>query len=138
MCGPVPLPKGPNMVLERPLMLKIRTANAEPEAAAVLLMCAPVAADCKWFGTLSACMGLLGGVFAAEVSLESAEVFEGAGTGVGDVILAIGEAAEAGEPKGGRGWLGATQGVWSLAVLGAVAPHVHLWMLAFGFAWISS
>ena len=46
--------KCPNVVFERPLVLKIRPTNAIPKLATILLMGPPITLDSKWLATFLA------------------------------------------------------------------------------------
>lgn len=71
----MPGPKGPYMVLERPLVPKIRPTYAEPKLATVLLVGAPVPAHRERLGAPAA-RKWLGPVLAPVVGLQRVEVLE--------------------------------------------------------------
>lgn len=116
--------KGSNVVLEGALVLEVRATDAEPELPAVLLVGAPVASHCECLAALAALEGL-DAVLALVVGLQSAEVLEGLGPWVVDVVAAAGSTAVARQAKHGGG-LRSAEGFGALSVLRSVAPHVHL------------
>ena len=71
----VVLPEGPNVILERALVLEVGAAGAVPPAAAVLLVRAPVAAHGERLAALAA-EEWLGTVPALVVRLQRPEVLE--------------------------------------------------------------
>lgn len=105
-------------------MLEIRSAGADPQLPAVLLVSPPVSSDCKTLAASSAREGLRS-VFPLVVSLECSEVLEGFRPGMVDVVLAPVGAAVAGELQHG-GRLGPSQRFRALPVLRPVSPHMHL------------
>lgn len=68
-------PEGADVVLERPLVLEVRAANAEPALAAVLLVGPPVALDGERLPALPAGEGLHP-MLPLEMRLESPEVLQ--------------------------------------------------------------
>nr|GLL32151.1 hypothetical protein DM860_009871 [Ipomoea trifida] len=83
----VPLPKRPNVILQRPLVLEVGAADAEPEAPAVLLVGLPVASHREGLRALAA-RELLRPVLPLVVSLQRPEVLQGLRLRVADVVLA--------------------------------------------------
>ncbi|RAL43089.1 hypothetical protein DM860_009871 [Cuscuta australis] len=116
--------KGPNVVLEGPLVLEVRAASAVPELPAVLLVGAPVPADRKGLTALAA-RERLDPVLPLVVGLEGPEVLEGLRPRVVDVVPAPRRAAVARQPQHCRR-LRPPQRLRALSVLRPVAPHVHL------------
>lgn len=80
-------PKSANVILERPLVLKVGTTKAKPTLAAVFLVGAPVTFDGQRLAALAAGEGLVA-VLTLVVSLEGAEVFQRFGCWVVDVVFA--------------------------------------------------
>lgn len=119
------IPKGANMVLERPLVLEIRPADAEPEPPAVLLVRPPVTSHCKRLPALPA-PERLRTVLPLVVRLERPEVLQRPRPWVLDVVLAALRAAVAGKPQHRGCWLCAPKRFGAFSVLRAVSPHVHL------------
>lgn len=95
--GGVAVAESPDVVLERPLVLKIGATNTKPELAAVLLVGAPVASDGEELGALAAGEGL-GAVLALVVGLQGAEVLQGSGQRMRYVVPAPLRAAVAWQP----------------------------------------
>jgi len=122
--------EGADVVLERPLVLEVGAADAEPELAAVLLVRAPVAAHGEPLAAAAARVRPRA-VLAPVVRLQRAEVLERPRPRVLDVVPAPLRAAVARQPHQRRRRRrahrdGAAQGLGPLAVLRTVAPHVHL------------
>lgn len=84
----MPMPKSPNVVCQRPLVLEIRTTSAIPKLATILLMGSPISPHCKWLPTLSTCKGL-GSMLSLVVCLESSKIFERSWPWVVYVVLAF-------------------------------------------------
>ncbi|GER41103.1 glyceraldehyde-3-phosphate dehydrogenase A [Striga asiatica] len=106
--GPMPIPKGLDMILERPLVLEIRATRTIPQLPAVLLVGPPVTAHGKGFSAFAADKGL-DAVLPFVVGLKGAEVFKGLGTWVVNVVAAAWGATVAREPEHGS-WLRASKG----------------------------
>ena len=116
--------KSPDMILERSFVLELRPTAAEPKATAILLMGSPVSPDGKGLGAAATDEGL-DAVFSFVMGLQSAEIFEGFGARMVDVVLAAERAAVAGKAEHSRR-LDTAEGLRPAPVLRAVAPHVHL------------
>lgn len=106
--GRMSVAESADMVLERPLVLEIGPADAEPELPTVLLVGAPVSSNRKGLPALVA-HERLGAVLALVVSLEGAEVLERLRPRVVDVVLAALSAAVAWHSKHGRRWQGSSK-----------------------------
>jgi hypothetical protein len=122
--GSVAVAEGADVVLEGALVLEVRAADAEPELPTVLLVRAPVAAHRERLAALAALEGL-DAVLALVVRLQRAEVLEGFGARVVDVVAAPGRAAVARQTQHGRR-LRPPQRLRPFPVLRSMAPHVHL------------
>lgn len=79
-------PKGTNVILKRPLVLKVGTTKAKPTLAAVFLVGSPVAFDGQRLAALAATKGLVT-VLSLVMSLESAEILQWFSLRVVDVVL---------------------------------------------------
>ena len=122
--GEVLAAEGPDVVVEGALVLEVGAAGAEPALAAVLLVRAPVTLDGEGLGAAAAAEGP-GAVLALVVRLQGAEVLEWPRARVGHVVPAPGGAAVARQLQQ-RHRLRALERLRALAVLPAMAPHVHL------------
>lgn len=116
--------KGLDVILERPLVLEVRPANAVPELSTVLLVGSPVAPDSERLATLAAHEGL-DPMLALVVCLQRPEVLERLRPRVVDVVPATGCAAVAGKPEH-AGRLCASQRLGAFPVLRSMSPHMHL------------
>jgi hypothetical protein len=122
--------EGADVVLERPFVLEVGAADAEPELAAVLLVRAPVPTHGEPLAAAPARVRPRA-VLAPVVRLQRAEILERPRPRVLDVVPAAFRAAVARQPHQRRRRSrahrdGAAQGLRPLAVLRTVAPHVHL------------
>ena len=122
--GGVAPAEGPDVVLERALVLEVGAAGAAPPAAAVLLVRAPVPAHGEGLAAAAAEEGP-GAVPPPVVGLQGPEVLERPRPRVVHVVPATRRAAEARQPEHRRR-LRAAEGVRAAPVLRPVPPHVHL------------
>ncbi|PON58098.1 hypothetical protein TorRG33x02_125110 [Trema orientale] len=90
--------KGLNVILERPLVLKIRATNTIPKLPTILLVGSPIPSYSKCLATFST-HEWLDSMLSLVVSLKCSEVLERLCSRVIDVISATRRAAVAREPK---------------------------------------
>ena len=71
----MPITEGTDMVFEGPLVLEIRTTDAEPKLPTILLVCSPIPSHCKCLPTLPA-LEWLPSVLPFVVCLEGPEILQ--------------------------------------------------------------
>eukprot|EP00252_Welwitschia_mirabilis_P025804 TRINITY_DN8210_c0_g1_i1.p2 TRINITY_DN8210_c0_g1~~TRINITY_DN8210_c0_g1_i1.p2 ORF type:complete len:181 (-),score=12.74 TRINITY_DN8210_c0_g1_i1:582-1124(-) len=120
----VAIAEGADVVFERPLVLEIGAARAEPELSAVLLVGSPVASHGEGLAALAAREGF-GSVLSLVMRLQSPEILERPRTRMVDVVAAARRAAVARQPENRRRF-GPSERVRTLPVLRAMPPHMHL------------
>lgn len=116
--------KCPDVVLERPLVLEVRPAGAEPALAAILLVGPPVALDGQQLPALPAGEGLHP-VLPLVMGLESPEILQRLGPRVVYIVPATLFAAVARDTQH-RPRLRPLERLRSSSILRPVTPHVHL------------
>lgn len=86
--------KCPYMILERALVLEIRSTKAIPKLTAVLLMCPPVTSDCQGLSTF-ATFERLDAMLSLVMRLQCTKILKGLSTRVVDIVPASSCAAVA-------------------------------------------
>lgn len=113
--GSMAMAEGLDVVLEGPLVLEIRAADAKPKLATVLLVSSPIPPHCEGLAAFPAHEGL-DAMLPLVMRLEGSEIFQWLGSRVVDVVSAAWGAAVAGKPKHAGG-LSPAKRFWPSSVL---------------------